>query len=217
MKQESTKVTLALEGLQTRLNRVLQDRTVQSWAGCCSEDTPDGEPENSTAYVFEPRISARNSREIRALVLAVTLHGVPVALWPLLVHLQERISKKREPVFEKLNLSIQFLLDGALDRETAREAVLKLLRYTPRSWKGNDEELALQVLRRSELRIRALQRSKASRSSLKRPKERAEPTHEWLPGWQHQFQSCPGTDWSEEINFVELLSPSEILCHLARD
>jgi len=213
-------VSTLLLRLQSRLAAFVS-RGSESWAGCSSEGTLDYPAESHTAYVIEPRISIRNSREARALVLVLANRGEPVpdSLYPLLVAYQERIWKLNEPIYVKLKIALQFLIDRRFNpRAPIKEAIEGLLRFHHRSFEGNDLKLATAVLQRSEVKIRALQRSKVRRAGMpKRPKERAEPAHEWLPSWQKQYQPWPVTTMEEDEDPVwEILSPAEVALHFGR-
>jgi len=213
----STNVNILILKLQTRLNCFLREES-RRWAGCSSQETSEGEVSSHTAYAFEPRISARKSREIRALILVLAKEGVPDALIPLLVELQQRMMKKKEAVFQSLCIATQFLIDRRFNSNCpTTEAILGVLGYTERSYQGNDLRLASDVLQRSGLKIRALQRSKVRRTSLpRRPKERAEPAHTWMPSWEKQYQPSPADFEEEEPHICELLSPSEVAFHFGR-
>jgi len=201
--------------LQSRYDRFCYAE-YHSEAGCGSE----GSPENldiHNAYVFEPRFKARTAKEIRALILVIATEGFRMdALYPLLVELQERIVPKKEPVFLPLKISLQFLIDRRFNEtQPIKEAIQAILGYHLRSYRGNDLRIAAEILRRTSLKIRALQRSKVKRlGTPKRPKERAEPAHTWLPGWQIQY--IPRKDYTndeEVIPIWEILSPVEVLHH----
>jgi len=212
--ENQTSSTLLLK-LTLRLKNFL-DLGVPTWAGCSSEEHP-GEKLANTAYVFEPRISVRTSKEARALVLVLAREGVPDAVLPLLIELQDRFSKRKEPVYIRLNIAIQFLVDRRFHPDCpTRKAIEGIMNYKDRSFQGNDLRLATEVLRRSELKIRALQRSKVQRGFPKRPKERAEPAHEWLPGWEKQIISENLTFEEEEDPIWDLLSPTEVAGHFGR-
>lgn len=190
-----------------------------SWAGCSSEDAQETS-DKGKAYVMEPRLSIRNSKEARALILAITRSGMNYdALYPLLFSYQERIKRMKEPIYERLKIALQFLLDRNFSPESpTRQAIEGILHFTERSYNGNDLNLAHEVLRRSEIKIRVLSNSKNRKPGVpKRPKERAEPTHDWLPSWQKQYIAEPPTSSEEdEVPIWELLSPSEVAFHFGR-
>jgi len=215
--EETKKVSSLLLKLQTRLESFTKLISL-SWAGCSSEDSQENSDYHDKAYVFEPRIVVRTSKEARALILVLAREGCPEALYPLLISLQERFSKKKESVFQILNVAIQFLIDRRFSPESpTREAIEGILNYQRRSFLGNDLSKGFEILRKSELKIRALQRSKARKSGLpKRPKELAEPTHEWLPSWEKQYKSDPKHFEIEEDPIWELLSPTEVAFHFSR-
>jgi len=191
-------------------------REAVSRAGCSSEGNPEDDKKQN-AYVFEPRLKVSSVREQRALLLYVAQEGLCDALYPFLVVLQECNSKKKEPVFEKLNLAIQFLIDRRFNKDSpVKEAIEGILQYHRRSYLGNDIRLAAEVLNRTNLKLRVLQRSKATKSSLKRPKERAEPAHDWLPRWSAQYIPEESHFEVEHDPIWELLSPSEVVSHFRR-
>jgi len=191
-------------------------REAVSRAGCSSEGYPEDEGLHS-AYVFEPRLKARTAREQRALLLYVAQEGLVEAVYPFLFSLQEANAKKKDPVFVRLNIAIQFLIDRTFNSaQPVKEAVEDLLLFHQRSYLGNDLRIAAEVLQRTNLKLRALQRSKAIRSSLKRPKERAEPAHDWLPRWQAQYLPEVSHFDAEEDPIWELLSPAEVTHHFRR-
>jgi hypothetical protein len=97
-----------------------------------------------------------------------------------------------------------------------RCAVNGILSYTDRSYKGNDRKTGLELLFKTWMKVRALQRSKVKRTAPpKRPKERAEPTHTWLPRWQQQAKWVDKPP-EPETPIWELLSPVEVAHHFAR-
>jgi hypothetical protein len=218
MEKEYQLVSTLLLKLQARLDYFAK-RSNARWAGCCSEGHPGDSDEPSSAYVVEPKISIRNAREARALILVIAREGkVPDSLYPLLIAYQERIWKFNEPIYIKLKIALQFLLDRRFNNQSPiREAIEAILGFHHRSFFGNDLRLAAEVLRRSELKIRALQRSKIRRAGLpKRPKERAEPAHRWLPSWQKQFDPWLVDFSAEEDPVWELVSPAEVAFHFGR-
>jgi len=217
--QETPKgVAGILEVLTQRLTKFSRLAT-ESWAGCSSEEHPGNEESTTSTYVVEPRIPVRTSKEARAVILAISENGpTPDALVPLLVALQEKYARTKEPVFVRLNIAIEFLLDRRLNPGAPiKEAIRGILKYTERSFNGNDLKLAQTLLERCSLKIRALQRSKVKQSKVpRRPKERAEPTHEWLPSWQQQYQREEGNYEDPGDPIWELLSPSEVAFHFRR-
>jgi len=214
-KNASVRASRLVLALTERYNAL--QRAAVSRAGCSSEGNPGGEEDNALAYVFEPKLKVRTAREQRALILYVAREGLSEALYPFLLYLQERNARMKEPVFEVLNIAIEFLINRRLNpSQPIKEAVERILAYHPRSYLGNDLSVASEVLKRFNLKLRALSRSKACRSSLKRPKERAEPAHDWLPSWKAQYLP-ESSHFVEEVDPIwELLSPAEVSFHLGR-
>lgn len=197
----------------SRLLSTLLGNTIE--AGCSSEDSP--EYTTNTRFVVEPNTGSWRASELRALVLWYAQNQVSIdeADWFTLFSIQEGISKKKDPIFVRLNIAIQFLIDRNFNKENPiKEAVKGILQYTDRSFFGNDLRLVSKVLRQRQLRVRALQTKKAYRSSLKRPKERAEPAHDWLPKWHEQYLPEETHFREEDTPIHELLSPTEVLAHL---
>lgn len=210
-------VSKLLADLSFRFHYALLRSGNQAWAGCSSEDSPDPEQQLS-AYVAEPGIAARSSRELRAAVLVLVNeeHGEDVYLVADLI--QRRVARMKGEVWTKLKVALQFILDRRFHPDQpVKDAVNGLLNYHPRSYTGNDLNTGVDVLRRTWVRVRALQLSKQRRSGVpKRPKERAEPTHDWLPGWQSQYQPDVLDHQEPEIPIEELLSPAEVAFHFSR-
>lgn len=214
-------VSKLLQRLQHRYEKYCFRGSHDSWAGCSSEDLSGGTEGVNTAYVFEPRIGIRTSREARALILVLVREERQKweSIIPLLVAYQEKIWKREEPVYVVLKVALQFLIDRGFNANSPIQAAIEgLLNYHPRSFLGNDLKLASEVLHRSEIKIRALQRSKVrSPGQPSRPKERAEPTHEWLPSWQQQFRREEVDSWEAEDDPIwEVLSPTEVALHFGR-
>lgn len=188
-------------------------------AGDLSEVAPEEEQRSHYAYVFEPRLCVRGVRDIRALLLYIVQQDKRTwsCLVPFLLHYQELNWKRKEPAYQAINLAIQFIVDGRFDPSSPiRDAVEGILNYQVRSYLGNDLHRAENVLRFSNLKLRALQHSKAIRSSLKRPKERSSPVHTWLPNWKAQYQPEESHFEEPEDPIWELLSPSEVASHFLR-
>jgi len=216
----NTKVHSLVVALTKRLEySFTSKRSNAKRAGCSSEEYPGELNDLNNAYVAEPILPVRNSKDIRALILCLFKEEKADVdqLKSHLLTLLERCQSKKEVVFEKLSISLNFLINDLHSRrDLNREAVFELLGYTERSYQGNDEKRALGILEKFKLRISARQRSKVRRSSQpKRPKERAEPAHLWLPSWEKQYLSASYDD-QPEYHISELLSPSELIHYLRR-
>lgn len=189
----------------------------QTWAGCSSEESLDNSGV-STAYVVEPRIRVTKPKDFRALILVLTLEANPTEAYIVLDALWEKVKTRKTPEWTELKIALQFYLDRRFDEnQPTQEAVLAMLGYRRRSYLGNDRKRGMEILRNFRLKVRALQNSKVRRPGMpKRPKERAEPTHEWLPSWQVQSQAFETSVLEDQPELHELLAPSEILHHLSR-
>jgi len=196
---------------------VLQRVGNQPWAGCSSEGNPAEDHVNSTAYVAEPRIKARSLRDLRALVLVLVNEQLSDDPYLVFTAIWDKLEKRTDRSYEKLKVSLQFLMDRRFNvNQPTQEAVNLMLGYHPRSYTGNDLERGLSILKATLVSIRALQRSKAVTGLPQRPKERAEPTHEWLPSWQQQARTDDDNPDPTGDPIWELLSPVEVVYHLSR-
>jgi len=215
--QKTPMVSQVLGKLLHRLGYALSASTSQSWAGCNSEDSPESEG-ITHAYVVEPGIRAKSLRDLRALVLVLVnepCEGKDGYLIYDAIH--RKVSLMKDESWNKLKIALEFLLDRRFnEKQPIKEAVNAILHFTHRSYDGNDRQTGLEILKRTWLKVRALQRSKVKRlGAPKRPKEVAEPTHEWLPSWQTQYQSVEEPP-EPETPIWELLSPVEVAFHFSR-
>jgi hypothetical protein len=214
-----TNVPFLLQRLLSRLNHAVR-KSSKSWAGCFSEDSQGNLEEKYTAYVVEPGGVARNSKEIRALLLVLSFcdDSLRKGVFQHLVQILEISVKKKDPIFEKISIATSFILNGNFDSHDLRmEAARKILNFKERSYNGNDKERGTRILSCLKLHVRALQHSKVRSTKVpKRPKEKAEPTHEWLPPWQHQFLRESSSFEEEDDHISDLLSPSEVAFHFGR-
>jgi len=214
------KVPSLLHSLLVRLNHVV-NKVSNSWAGCSSDDSLGNSEEPLQAYVVEPGGIVRNSKEIRALLLVLSKESDDSSRTGIFQHLlsiKEFCDSKKEPIFLKLSIALSFLIDRRFeDVELRNLAVQRILNFKNRSYYGNDEERGTRLISRFKLFVRALQHSKVRLLGVpKRPKERAEPTHEWLPSWQQQFDRNNSSFEEEEDHISDLLSPSEVAFHFGR-
>lgn len=223
MSTEATRMVVShlIQRLTTRWFALNQQGAQRAQAAAPREPRKTAVTPNEFAYAVEPKIPIRNSREARALILAIVEEGFQGldAWYQILEAYQERIWKLNEPVYIKLKIALQFLLDRRFNASSPiKEAVKAVLRFHPRSYFGNDLRIAAEVLRRIGYRIRALQRSKIKRCGIpKRPREQAKPAHAWLPSWERQYQPWFDNFGEEEPPIWELLSPTEALLHFGRN
>lgn len=198
--------------LEDRYSTLLK-KTVESRAGCCSLETQENEEKETNRMVVEPTIRIRSVKELRAFLLTIVDYDLS---WSLKYHLTILLDRlPRSPEFDKVKLALNFILDSRFQSiELNREAVKLLLNYRTRSFYGNDLKRGIQTLERIGYKIRVLLSRKVSKSQLKRPKERAEPAHEWLPSWQNQNKE---SDWrEEEPDIWDLLAPAEVKFHFSK-
>lgn len=211
------RVSKILAKLLSRLEYALSRKLHCSGAGCSSEDSPEYQVEFNNAYVAEPGVRAKSLRDLRALTLVLVNEAQSVDTYLVLDMIQRKVERQKDESWVKLKIALEFLLDRRFNPEQpTKEAVNAILGYTERSYKGNDQKTGLEILQKTWVRVRALQRSKVkSPGTPKRPKERAEPTHEWLPSWKEQYQPVEQPP-EPETPIWELLSPVEVAFHFNR-